>query len=180
MLAASVGRDGDIRALSEQGSPMRVRSGKLWPVRCVEEMARAPVVWRMTAFAVVVVVFAALSGCDGPAAVSDESAGVSDKAAAVSDKPAAVSDKTESREAVVIITKPTTDHYRRTPLPTREVQVGSDVRTVEYDCGRITEVRHIHASVTRYGIGLLAWASGGKEILFSFDGAIWLADDATG
>ncbi|MCY3783844.1 MAG: LpqB family beta-propeller domain-containing protein [Chloroflexi bacterium] len=44
----------------------------------------------------------------------------------------------------------------------------------------MTEVRNIHASVTRYGLGLLAWPSGETGILFSFDGALWLADDATG
>ena len=76
-----------------------------------------------------------------------------------------------------IIEKPPTDHGPR-PARTRQVRVGAEIRTVEYDCGDV--ITGVPVSIGRYGLGVLAWSSGGAEILFSYDGAVWLADDITG
>lgn len=78
-------------------------------------------------------------------------------------------------DGTVITQWPTTDH-RPTPLPTRRVQVGSEIQIVEYDCG----YGGWPVSIARYGGGVLAWSSGGAGILFNYDGAIWLADEVTG
>ena len=80
---------------------------------------------------------------------------------------------------LTVVTVPPSDH-RSAPLPTRQAQFGSEVKTVEYDCGPTTDLSHVHPSVAQYGVGLLAWPSGGAGILFDYDGAIWSADDATG
>lgn len=76
-----------------------------------------------------------------------------------------------------VVTWQSTDHSRRTPR-TADVQVGSEVMTVEYDCGDV--ITDSPMSIKRYGFVVLAWSAVGGGILFDYDGALWLADDMAG
>ena len=76
-----------------------------------------------------------------------------------------------------IIEKPPSDQGPR-PSRTAQVQVGSEIKTVEYDCGGMGASMPV--SIRRYSYSVLAWPSGGAGIVFGYDGAIWLADDMTG
>ena len=76
-----------------------------------------------------------------------------------------------------LIEKPPTDQGSGRAR-TRQVRVGAEIRTVEYDCGDV--ITDVPVSIGKYGLGVLAWSSGGAGILFSYDGAVWLADDMTG
>ena len=145
------------------------------------------------------IAFVVLTGCDGSTSAPDAAASPADDARTTTPTPLTASPTpTESVPTVVsrrvlpdgktvieysdgsVVTElPTTDH-RPTPLPTRQVQVGSEIRTVQYDCGNVIEIGHVPDSIRRYGLGVLAWSSGAGGILFSYDGAIWLADEVTG
>ena len=158
---------------------MRVNSDKFSPMRCVREMLRVAAVLRLAVLAVVLVV---LNGCDGPAPGSDKTErrvlGVVQVTPtdATTREAVARTIAASPEEAAGALEKPTIDR-RATPLPTRQVQVGSEIRTVQYDCGYVTA--HVPDSIRKYGLGVFAWSSGGGEILFSYDGALWLAGDST-
>ena len=129
------------------------------------------------------IVFATLIGCDASVRRSDTTEGRGQKSLPLTPtaaevrapiRPVAVATP-EAVETVVEL--PPTDHGPR-PAPTRQVQVGSEIRTVEYDCGDV--IARVPVAVLRYGYGFLGWSPDGGGILFAYDGAVWLLDDTTG
>ena len=162
-----------------------------FPVRCICGFQR------VRGLATLAFVLVTLNGCDGTSSnvpnVPVSSADVTRTATPT--PPTATPTPTESGRTVVsrevladgttvtmfsdgegIIEKPTTDH-RPTPLPTRQVQVGSEIRIAEYDCGGPGT---LPTSIRRYSYNFLAWPSVGAGIVFNYDGAVWLADEVTG
>ena len=157
-----------------------------FPVRCICGF------WCVRTLTTLAFVFVVLNGCDGSTSAPGVDASSVDVAQTATPTPTESVPTVVSRrvlpdgktvieysDGTVLTQWPTTDH-RPTPLPTRQAQVGSEIRIAEYDCGPMTMFTHIHPSVRRYGLGLLAWSSSGAGILFSYDGAIWLADEVTG
>ncbi len=76
----------------------------------------------------------------------------------------------------VTIRPPTTD--KPPPLPTRQVQTGSSIRTIQYDCGSSASAVVFPSQST--DADFLAWSSDGPGILFGYNESGWLADDLTG
>lgn len=147
--------------------------------------------WRVSTalrLAVIAVVLAALSGCNEIGSLADGPVSLEDDLQAPTLTPTEAVPAVVSRQVLAdgtIVTRYSDGGERielpvanghRTPLPTRQVKVEGEILTIETDCAD----GNGPASISRYGLGLLAWSSGGAEILFSYDGAMWLADDMTG
>lgn len=118
----------------------------------------------------VVVVFVVLNGCDGSAS------GLTVVSREVLDDGSTV---VRYSDGTTLTRLPPTDH-RPMPSPTAQVQVGAEIQTVAYDCGRFVASRYISSSIARFGLGVLSWSSGSPGILFIYEGDVWLADDETG
>lgn len=113
-----------------------------------------------------------LASCDPDA---PEASSTAQASPTVPPTQAATLQPTPTRTVEAVVTWQPTDH-RPTPLPTRQVQVGSEVKTVEYDCG---DYGHMPLSFRRYGGGILIWSAGSEGIWFSYDGSVWLAHNAS-
>ena len=170
---------------------MTFASDKVDLMRWALHRSRGSAVLKLAALAIFLV---ALNGCDGPARGSIATVAGAESSRRVTPTDSTTTDAevvvtlpttgpgpsaTSTRTVEVVVTFPPTKHDPR-PARTRHALVGSEVRIVEYDCGRMTKFRHIDASTRRYGLGLLAWSTDGSGILFNYDGALWLADDVTG
>ena len=146
--------------------------------------------WRVRILATLAFVLVTLNGCDGSTSVPDVPVSSADDALTSTPTPTESLPTVVSREVLAdgttvtmysdgeaLIEKPPTDQGSGRAR-TRQVRVGAEIRTVEYDCGDV--ITDVPVSIGKYGLGVLAWSSGGAGILFSYYGAVWLADDMTG
>ena len=155
-----------------------------FPVRCICGF------WCVPTLTTLAFVLVTLNGCDGSTSAPDVTASPTEDALTATPTPTESVRTVVSREVLAdgttvtmysdgegIIEKPPSDQGPR-PARTAQVQVGSEIRTVEYDCGGMGG--GVPVSIRRYNFNVLAWPSGGAGIVFGYDGAIWLADDMTG
>ena len=131
-----------------------------FPVRCICGF------WCVRTLTTLAFVFVLLNGCESvPTVVSREVLADGTRVTRYSD-------------GETLTSKPPTDQDSGRAR-TRQAQVGSEVKTVVYDCGDV--ITDVPVSIGRYGrLGVLTWSSGGAGILFGYGGALWLADDMMG
>ena len=157
-----------------------------FPVRCICGF------WCVRTLTTLAFVFVVLNGCDGSTSAPGVDARSVDVALTATPTPTESVPTVVSREVLAdgtkvtrysdgntLTVKPPTDQGPRRAR-TRQAQVGSEVKTVVYDCASLIPPGSVPLSIARYGNGGLGWSSDESVILFGYNQSLWLADDVSG